>query len=129
MMRGMGVSKDTLLKREDRNGILTYISEVGLTYWAAAISQFPWARLTPDGYPDENYYWMNPDSVRIRKDVARHLVNFGLVNGIASTPPAALSEALLPGIRSQALADAVAAEKSHTYGLVMLFASPEYLLR
>lgn len=129
MMRGLGVSKETLLKREVNNGVLTYVNEGGLTYWTASISQFPWARLTPDGYPDDNYYWMNPDSVRVRKDVARYIVNIGRVNGAFPTPPGTASAALLPGVRSKALADAIAAEKDPIYGYVMLFASPEYLFR
>ena len=133
VLRGMGVSKDTILKREMVNGVLSYRTHVGLQWHISFLGQMNWASLTPDGFPDENYFWMNANSVRIRKDVAAAVTGYGLVNGKAARPPIAIAEDLLSGFMSDATASVLAemarkrvADKPQ---LVMLFVSPEYILR
>lgn len=133
MIRGMGVSKETILLREFSNGVLSYKNEIGLRWSIDFLGQAIWGSLTPDGYSDENYFWMNANSVRIRKDVAAAVANFGLVNGKAARPPTAIAADLLSGFLSGAtastLADMENKKAADKHLLVMLFVSPEYILR
>ena len=133
MLRGLGVSKDTILKREIVNGVLSYQTHVGLQWHISFLGQMNWGSLTPDGFPDDNYFWMNANSVRIRKDVAAGIANLGLVNGKSPRPPSAIARDLLSGFQSDATASALADLESRKFAdkhlLVMLFVSPEYILR
>jgi uncharacterized protein (DUF1800 family) len=36
-----------------------------------SLHHVPWQRATPDGYPDENAYWIGPDAMRIRLETAQ----------------------------------------------------------
>jgi hypothetical protein len=87
----------------------------------------------PDGYPDENFFWMNANSVRVRKDIAAVSVNYGLLNGKHSRPPTALAADLLSGFQSDvtasALADLEKKKASDRLLLAMLFVAPEFILR
>ena len=133
MLRGLGVSKDTILKREIVNGVLSYQTHVGLQWHISFLGQMNWGSLTPDGFPDDNYFWMNANSVRIRKDVAAGIANLGLVNGKSPRPPTTIARDLLSGFQSDATASALADLESRKFAdkhlLVMLFVSPEYILR
>jgi uncharacterized protein (DUF1800 family) len=133
ILRGMGVSKEAILMRENSNGILSYTKEMGLHWILVFLGQSNWGSLTPDGFSDENYFWMNANSVRIRKDVAAAVANHGLVNGKAARPPTAIAADLLSGFLSDAtastLADMEKKKAADKHLLVMLFVSPEYILR
>ena len=36
----------------------------------AYVDNSPWTYVTPDGFPDEDYAWMNPDAMRVRTGLA-----------------------------------------------------------
>jgi len=86
ILRGMGVSKESILTRTSANGVFTYPVQIGLEWNITFLSQTNWGCLTPDGFPDDNYFWMNANSVRIRKDVAVAVVSYGLVSGKSARP-------------------------------------------
>lgn len=136
ILRGMGVKKDTVLTRAaaaDQKKGSDYPSVTGLNWAASFLSHTMWGSPTPDGFPDENFYWMNANAVRARKDFAYHTVGYGLVNKRPPTRPKTLAADLLSGFRSDATATAMEAlPKSPDFdraALAMLFASPEYILR
>ena len=133
MIRGMGMSKETILFRENVNGILIYKTEQVLRWVLGHQSQTMWGSITPDGFSDENYFWMNANSVRIRKDAAAFVANYGVVNGKAARPPTTIAADLLSGFLSDATASTLADMEKKKIAdrnvLVMLFVSPEYILR
>jgi uncharacterized protein (DUF1800 family) len=122
MIRGLGFSRNSVMEKS-RN----FFSH------SFRLSQPAWSRFTPDGYPDEDYYWRNPDFVRIRKDFAWGAVQWALATDKLAIDPEARAAALLPGICSDALSSTMAdlkAKKAYPgIRLAVLFSSPEYLLR
>lgn len=136
IVRGMGVTKDVMLARAtlDKQKIGSdYQNAFGLTWMSVYQCQMMWGSLTPDGYSDENYFWMNANAVRTRKDVAYHAVGYGLVNGRSPRPPDVVAADLLAGFQSAALSTAIDGmikkRWNDKYPLAMLFSSPEYILR
>ena len=122
MMRGLGFSKTSIMQKG--RGFHSIVNQ---------LSQPTWGRITPDGYPDEDYYWRNPGSAFARKDFAFGMVQnaFG-VDKMVIDPEARAAE-LLPGVCSDALTSTMAEMKTKKIyagsRLVMLFSSPEYMLR
>lgn len=133
ILRGMGVSKQTVLTRTDVGGRLTYTTARSFQWWANVLGQSMWRNITPDGSPDENFFWMNANSVRIRKDVASATFSIAYPNGKSPKPPTAIAADLLSGFRSDATASAMAELEKKKFAdgalLAMLFVSPEYILR
>ena len=133
ILRGMGMSKETVLARKNASDLQPYKTSFGLHWWIALLGQTMWGSPMPDGYPDENFFWMNANSVRVRKDIAAVSVNYGLVNGKHSRPPTALAADLLSGFQSDvtasALADLEKKKASDRLLLAMLFVAPEFILR
>ena len=134
MMRGMGVSKDTILTRfvDPKTGIDSYRYETGLTWSITFLGQTIWGSLTPDGFSDEDYYWTNANAVRVRKDVAVSVI--GILGVPLPALPVPLAADLLSGFQSEPTATAVADRVKGTppdnrRALAMLFVSPEYILR
>jgi uncharacterized protein (DUF1800 family) len=121
VLRGLGFGRDSIMAKTTGLG--------SNAYW---FSQPIWGRLTPDGYPDDDYYWENTDFVRGRKEYAFGMVYWALAGDKMTINPEALAAALMP-TRSQALVDAMAALKAQKFydieRLAMLFSSPEYMLR
>lgn len=133
ILRGLGISKETVLKREDWGSLNTCKNAWTFACGSGALSQSPWGRPTPDGFPDDNYFWQNGHSVRIRKDVAIGAVNLALADTGRSLSSYARADDLLSGFRSEATA-AIFAEfrkrkPPEKYVLTSLFVSPEYSLR
>ena len=93
----------------------------------------PWGRQTPDGYPDENYFWENAIGLRMRLESMKVFMDryqFSLALPIANLET--LPEDLLPGAVSPNLKQAIsnaAKQLSRRAGLAMLFISPEYMRR
>ena len=122
MVRGLGFSKTSIMQKA--RGFHSIVSQ---------LSQPNWGRITPDGYPDDDYYWRNPGSAFARKDFAFGMVQNALgVDKMVIDPEARAAE-LLPGVRSATLTSTMADMKTkRIYAgsrLVMLFSSPEYMLR
>ncbi|MCA3575103.1 MAG: DUF1800 domain-containing protein [Aestuariivirga sp.] len=93
----------------------------------------PWGRQTPDGYPDENYFWENANHMRIRLEAMNIFMDTyqsRFASVIANVER--LPDDLLPGAMSprskQAVVDA-ARQISRRAGLAMLFLSPEFMRR
>jgi uncharacterized protein (DUF1800 family) len=93
----------------------------------------PWGRQTPDGYPDENYFWENAIGMRMRLEsmnifMDRYQSRFpSALANVASMP-----EALLPGAvspRSRQAVSTAASQVSPRAGLAMMFLSPEFMRR
>lgn len=136
VVRGMGVTTETMLARATLDKQKTgsdYPNSFGLAWMSGYQGQTMWGSLTPDGYTDENYFWMNANAVRTRKEVAAQAVVYGLVNGRSPRPPDVVEADLLAGFRSpplsSAIADMVKKKWNDRNPLALLFSSPEYILR
>lgn len=91
------------------------------------MGHYPWSRITPDGFPDDNDYWMTPDALRVRNDVAFH--EFGNV-GTRTWPgprPQVLAQDLFGTCLSNALRDQLTAFRDDRLAFGLLFMSPEFL--
>lgn len=118
-MRAMGLDGAQAAQQEGR-----------LARFLSATNHQPWRRITPDGYPDENYVWQNPNAIRLRKDVAGAFVSGAVAGGKWTGPkPAALAADLLPGALSAESAAEIAWWKNDLQALNILFVTPEYLRR
>lgn len=104
------------------------LSEFGRGVSLGIMGHVLWGRLTPDGYPDDNYVWEDPNAVRIRKDVA-HTMSLGLPFEKSTAAVVAMAQDLLPGIISQDTLNAMSGSTSNQQALSILFASAEYLRR
>lgn len=100
--------------------------EFGASVALAPMGHNIWQRLTPDGFPDDNYVWETPNAVRIRKDVARSQSRFA---GLKTPAVAALAQDLLPGAISAETLEAIRGFGSGDFALNVLFTCPEFLRR
>lgn len=92
-----------------------------------AMRNIPWERPTPDGYPDENYAWLDPDGMTIRLDTAQ-LACWQFAE--ASKPaPLALGRSLYDTSLSKDTQSALTWITEKTPGYIMLFMSPEFQRR
>lgn len=96
VIRGMGVTKETILAKQKGNEGIEYHPAPFTLAWATGFTgQYLWGSLTPDGYTDENYFWMNADSIRMRKDLACQAVATSMKYGAlpaTATPPASTAK-------------------------------------
>lgn len=136
VLRGMGVTEGTVKARsslEKQQTGADYPTVTGLNWMISYSGHCMWASLTPDGFPDENYFWMNGNAVRARKDFAAVTINYGLTDGKSPRPPDVIAADLLSGFQSPAnaaaIADLVKKKAAAKHVLAMLFTSPEYILR
>lgn len=92
------------------------------------MGQYPWSHITPDGYPDDNDYWMTPDALRVRNDISAKVVGTGVRLPRWPGPrPAALAQDLLGACLTTALRDQLNATRDDRAAFPLLFMSPEYL--
>lgn len=93
----------------------------------------PWERDTPDGYPDENYFWENANGMQMRMEAMNILIQHYLWSFPAALANVAtLPDALLPGAvspRSKQAVSAAASQISPGAGVAMLFITPEFMRR
>ncbi len=98
-----------------------------------ALDHLPWERLTPDGYPDESYYWLAPDAMRIREDTSLFFYDvFGSTYlGPAYTGPAAatLATSLFDADFSASSLAAVKSFSDQRRAMATLFMTPEFQRR
>ena len=88
-----------------------------------------WSRITPDGFADENYVWMTPNTVRLRKDAAGALVfKQQLLSSVTQTP-AELAQGLLSEGVPDSVSAALSSFKDPRQSLAMLFVTPEFMRR
>ena len=92
-----------------------------------AMDHLPWERPAPDGFPDENYAWLDPDSLTIRLDTAMLAVwEYG---DAQKASPLALGRSLYGKSLSEDTESALTWITDKTPGYTLLFMSPEFQRR
>lgn len=127
VMRGLGTSADEAFRNAWK-----YDLYIGLLDWAF------WGRVTPDGYPDDNSFWLTGDAIRVRRDVAAKIVETRMQSsptmaGFPGNPPTRptyataddLAVDLLGRYRTPALKDLLKGDVRTS--LPLIFLSPEYI--
>ena len=93
----------------------------------------PWERETPDGYPDENYFWENAIGMQMRMEAMNILMQQYLWSFPAALANVGtLADTLLPGAvssRSKQAVSTAAGQISDRAGVAMLFITPEFMRR
>lgn len=111
----------------------TQVSDSILRIWGnlTNMGQPPFGRITPDGYPDEDYYWFTPDSVRLRKDIALNFVGSFVSSPVwpGARPPDFAKSLLGTALSPESTAQIAAFAKDDRPALALLFSTPEYLRR
>lgn len=116
--------------------------------WLSALNYPYWNCPTPDGHPDQNFFWVTPNAIRQRRDAAfafcqRFLqideprsdtAKYWRTNRPALTNPAQFAQDLLPGVLPPAtlaeLANFNPADDTQVLSnLALVFMTPEYLNR
>jgi uncharacterized protein (DUF1800 family) len=92
-----------------------------------ALGQMQWESSSPEGYSDETPTWLNPDSVRVRLDMAR----FSSMKFAADYQRNVLTLglSLFDSALSQATRDRIVGIADGNKALTILFASPEFQRR
>ena len=101
-------------------------------YWALsatldALHQSTWECGTPEGYPDETAYWLDPDGMTIRLDTA--LLSAWVYGPLPGRRPASLATSLFDRALSPDTRERVAGAGDLPYALTILFSSPEFQRR
>lgn len=95
------------------------------------MGQSPWWRITPDGWPDENYVWMTPDALRIRVDLASKITGYAVLapqwHGLR--PPDLVRDLFGDSFSTESMAEISSWAKDDRIALSLLFLTPEYLRR
>ncbi|RXF73254.1 DUF1800 domain-containing protein [Hansschlegelia zhihuaiae] len=86
-----------------------------------------WGWPTPDGYPDEDLHWMNPNAMAFRLDAAQQVART-VTDGL-DFDPAVFANKLYGKALSTTTAERVAHAGSLLGGLTILFVSPEFQKR
>jgi uncharacterized protein (DUF1800 family) len=122
IVRGAGTSKEAAMTTRNQWGHDVFLS---------SLNHIIWGRLTPDGYQEEDFRWLNPNAMRFRRDVAAHLMSY--YPDTSSDSGLAIADALMPGMLSSATRKAIeswpAGPTQKGAALHTLFMSPEYLRR
>lgn len=106
-----------------------YANDEGWTFTEAlrALHQMAWESPSPEGYSDDSLTWLNPDSMRVRLDVAqfaswRYVPNY-------KRNVAALGISLYDSALSRATRERIASAGNNNDALTILFSSPEFQRR
>lgn len=92
-----------------------------------AMDHLPWERPAPDGFPDENYAWLDPDGMTIRLDTA--MLSVDVFAGQAKATPLALGRSLYGKSLSDETEGALTWLAEKRTGYTVLFMSPEFQRR
>jgi uncharacterized protein (DUF1800 family) len=92
-----------------------------------AMNHLPWERPSPDGFPDENFAWLDPDGMTIRLDTAQLAV--WEFSGASKPAPLALGRSLYGKSLSKDTDAALTWITEKTPGYCVLFMSPEFQRR
>lgn len=99
-------------------------------WFGVFLGQRLWWRITPDGWPDDNYFWSTPDAISLRSDFAYMMVKQSYnMTKWPGARPIDLAKDLLSGTLRDAFANEIAAMKDDRYALSLLFSTPQYLRR
>lgn len=93
-----------------------------------ALNHMPGERQTPDGYPAESFYWLNPDAMRVREDTAFFFAYDNRANYRGPRAPDLARSLFGPALSSASLA-AVTAQTEPVRGLATLLMTPEFQRR
>ena len=91
----------------------------------ASLGQPHWQPVGPNGYPDDSTFWMSPEGLSVRLDVA---AQFGH-RAKTTLEPDALLTALLGNTVSPETRQTVARADSREQALAMILMSPEFQRR
>lgn len=92
-----------------------------------AMRHLPWERAAPDGYPDENYAWLDPHGVTVRLDSAMLAEQ---IFGRGSTRSAyAVARSLYGESLNATSVAALRAQPDRRVGVPLFFMSPEFQRR
>ena len=94
-----------------------------------ALRHAPWLHQTPDGYTDEDAYWMGADAMRIRLETAQLNAQSLLQLAPVDATPAQLADRLFATAISAESRSAIVNTPNKQYGLTMLFMIPEFQRR
>jgi uncharacterized protein (DUF1800 family) len=118
VLRGLGVSDATLTEYEGfAQGLLSLMNQ-GI-----------WGRITPDGFADDNYIWMTPNTVRLQKDTAGALVFKQAIMSSVTQTPTDMAQGLLSEGVPDSVSAALSSFKDPRQALAMLFVTPEFMRR
>lgn len=123
MLRGLGVPEDKVT----RDGAWRFDLFLSLMGWGF------WSRVTPDGYPDDNSYWLTGDALRVRNDMAFKLLEIRVFNttrmpaSLSAYTPQTLADDLLGRLKTPALRAALDSHSDVRVTLPLIFLSPEYV--
>lgn len=92
-----------------------------------AMHHLPWERPTPDGYPDESEYWLDPDGMTIRLDTAQMAA--WMMRDKLNLAPEALAYKLFNGAMTRATKYKLRPITDRVAGATVLFMSPEFQRR
>jgi len=94
-----------------------------------------WGRITPDGFPDENYNWETANGLRVRKDAAgRFLDHFYTTQPAPQEKISVTAQSLFGADLSKASLEAIRLYENGTmnnprWAAAMLLVTPEFLRR
>lgn len=92
-----------------------------------AMDHLPWERPAPDGFPDENYAWLDPDGMTIRLDTA--MLSTEVFAARSTAAPLALGRSLYGKSLSDDTTSALTWLSEKRTGYTVLFMSPEFQRR
>jgi uncharacterized protein (DUF1800 family) len=92
-----------------------------------ALHHLPWERPTPDGYPDETEYWLDPDGMTIRLDTAQ--LAAWMMRSKLTMSPESLGVRLFNAAISRTTRYALRPITDRVAGATVLFMSPEFQRR
>jgi uncharacterized protein (DUF1800 family) len=90
---------------------------------------FPWHWPAPDGYPDKEIFWIDPNTTRLRLLSLQRLIWRMFLNSDFQRDPVSLSNQLMEGWCSESTLEAVRSAGGDRNGCTVLFMSPEFLRR
>lgn len=93
-----------------------------------ALKHVPWEHPTPDGFPDESLYWLNPDAMRIRVETTQMDMWALRQWGPFPSTTEQLAISLFRNVMSNASRTAIA-DLSAENGRAVLFSTPEFQRR
>ena len=94
-----------------------------------------WGRITPDGFPDENFNWETANGLRVRKDAAgRFLDHFYTTQPAPQEKISVTAQSLFGADLSKASLEAIRLYENGTmnnprWAAAMLLVTPEFLRR
>jgi len=102
------------------------------TYWSfagplRAMQHMPWEYLTPEGFPDETLYWLDPDGMTLRLETALYAGR--VYDEQFKSTPKQLARDLFGDVLTRDTRERVEAASSIANALAILFCSPEFQRR